>query len=364
MRILFYTQFSSRSRDTESVMQAMVKEGHEVFLLTQTAEGAYHEACRALGVKTFSHTVSGGTASAALKQASFLRRFCKEHNIGVVFAHLEKAGLAAVLAQYFMKAKVVVCRHIVDEAYLFGNKNFIRLNKLVYTLAKNIIVVSQRSKDFMVAREKINPGKIKVINLAYNFELYDAPDPEKVKNIRDSFQCSLLVVTACRLVKPKRPDVSIKVVHALIKQGLDVKLLISGTGPEEQSLRNLIAELKLSDRVFLPGHVSNMMDYLSAADVLLHPSILDSSSVIIKEAGLLEKPVITCRDVGDVNDYLVNGKNAFLVSRDNPEPEMAEALKALYGNRSLAEVGKELKTDVIKRFSISTIIRQYDNYLK
>ena len=53
MRFLFYTPFNLRSRDTESLMQAFINQTHEVFLLTQTEMGSYHEKFSSYGVKTF-----------------------------------------------------------------------------------------------------------------------------------------------------------------------------------------------------------------------------------------------------------------------------------------------------------------------
>jgi glycosyltransferase involved in cell wall biosynthesis len=345
-------------------MEAMVKEGHQVYLLTQTPEGPYHETCKKLGVITAAAPVKPTSLfTGSLAHAGYLSKFCKANKIDVVFAHLEKAGLAAVLAQYLMKSRVVVCRHIVDEAYLFNNKNFIRLNKIVYRLAKNVIVVSKRSKEFMIEKEKIDPKKIHVVNLAYNFDLYDQPNTATIKELRKKYACELLLITVCRLVKAKRPHISIEVLGNLIKSGFNAKLIILGSGPEEHSLRDQIANEKLSDHVFLEGQRNNVMDYLSAADVLLHPSVLDSSSVIIKEAGLMKKPVIACKDVGDVNDYLVNGQNALLVQRDEPEQQMAEALKFLLKNNLSARLGEKLHEDVLKRFSINNIIRDYDIFL-
>ena len=161
MNVLFYTPFNSRSRDTESVMQAFVSDGHTVFLLTQTQQGPYHEECRKLGVQVYSKLLTKSNPIVYfLRHSIYLFRFIKEYKIDIVYAHLETAALPAVLIQPFVKAKVVACRHIVDEAYLFKNKNFILLNKIVYRLARQVIKVSVRSKDFMINTEKTNSPKI------------------------------------------------------------------------------------------------------------------------------------------------------------------------------------------------------------
>lgn len=362
MNILFYTPFNLRSRDTESLMQAFIKQGHKVFLLTQIEEGIYHEACAKLGVSVSTYVIpKNNSILYFLKHTKQLITYCKKNQIDVVYAHLETAALPAILAQYFIKTKVFACRHIIDEAYLFNNKNFIRLNKIVYTLAKNIIVVSQHSKDFMVIKEKINPSKITVIRLAYNFDFYNRPNFSEVEKIKKQYNTQLLFLTACRLVNPKRPEYSIQVAKHLLSKGLDIKLLILGTGPEADVLQALINKEKLNERVFLLGFKINIIDYITACDVMIHPSILDSSSVIIKEAGLAEKTIIACKHIGDVDEYLVNRENAFLVSQDNTVKEMTEIATELYADRTISKnFGSSLKEKVLNRFSIDNILPQYD----
>lgn len=361
MNILFYTPFNLRSRDTESVMEAFVKQGHQVFLLTQVEEGLYHEACKKIGVRTFSHCIKKGNSILYyLKHTRYLIKFCKLHNIEIVYAHLETAALPAVYAQGFIKAKVYACRHIIDEAYLFNNKNFIRLNKIVYKKAKNIIVVSEHCKKFMVEKENINPNKIKVIRLAYNFNLYNKPDPSSVDQIKKKYPADLLLITACRLVTPKRADYSIEVVEQLIKKGLNIKLLVLGSGPELENLKTTVQSKKLENSIFVLGYQSNIVDYLAAMDLLVHPSILDSSSVIIKESGLLSKPVIACKTIGDVDEYLIHRENSLLVSKENTVAEMLNEIEWAFANKNtLSEMGKKLQERVIQRFSIDELVSEY-----
>lgn len=362
MNILFYTPFNQRSRDTETLMQAFIGQGHHVLLLTQAEKGTYHEACEKLGVKVFDHVIpKKNSLIYFIKQALYFIRFCKNNNIDLVYAHLETAALPAVLGQYSIKSKVIVCRHIINEAFLFNNKNFIRMNKIVYKLARQIIVVSQHAKDFMVSKEGVSAHKIKVIHLAYNFDLYAKPDPREIEKIKKDHQSHLLLITACRLVPSKRADQSIRIIKKLTEKGLDVSLLILGHGPESENLQKLIDEEKLNSRVFLLGYKTNMVDYLHACDLLIHPSILDASSVIIKEAGLAGKTVVACRDIGDVNEYLTNGKNAFLVSENNTEVEMAGVISDIYNHKEqLNQMGNLLKEIVTERFSIKNILPQYE----
>lgn len=335
-------------------------------VLTQAPKGIYHQHCEMIGIPTFTHVIPKKNSIVYfLRHTSFLIRFCRKNKIDVVYAHLETAGLPAVLAQYFIKARVFACRHVIDEPYLFKSKNFIRLTRMVYKLARHVIVVSDSCKRFMIEKENIAADKIKVIYLAYNFKLYQAPVPAKVEEIRRNHPCKLLLITACRLVKPKRTEISISVVRRLLEKGLDVKLLILGSGPYFEQIKAFVALHDLQEKVFMLGFQLNMMDYLSASDVLVHPSISDSSSVIIKETGLNEKPVVVCRGIGDVDDYLMNNENAFLVSKDDTENEMEAVIERLYHHPELgAKVGKALNHSVIERFAIEKILPQYNEIHK
>ncbi|MBA3679826.1 MAG: glycosyltransferase [Bacteroidetes bacterium] len=362
MNILFYTPFNLRSRDTESLMEAFIKQGHNVILLTQAEEGVYHENCRKINVNVNTHVIKKKNSIIYfLKHTLYLIKFCKKNKIDVLYAHLETAGLPAVLAQPFVKAKVFACRHVIDEAYLFNSKNFVRLTHLVYFLAKNIIVVSNRCKQFMIEVEGIKEKKIEVIFLAYNFNLYKAPDLNVVNEIKAKYPADILLIVACRLVAPKRTELAINVTKKLIEKGISAKMIILGTGPDFEKIKEYIVSNDLTQHIFMEGFRLNVMDYLAASDVLIHPSLSDSSSVIIKEAGLNKKVVLACSGIGDVDDYLINGKNAILVSKENTEEEMIAAIENISKDKEQAKlIGQNLHLQVSERFSINTILPAYD----
>jgi L-malate glycosyltransferase len=362
MNILFYFPLNLRSRDTESLMEAFIKQGHRVFLLCQAEEGIYQQYCRKMGVETTSHVLKKSNGLLYfLRHTLFLTRFCKKNNIDVVYAHLETAGLPAVLAQYFIRARVYACRHVIDAAYLSNSRKFVLLTRIVYRLAKHIIVVSERCKEFMIAKEGISGKKIQVIFLAYNFNLYDKPDPKQVDEIKRRFPAELLLLTAGRLVGLKRTELAINVSEQLVKKGIKARLVILGTGPDSDKLKNYIASRQLNDCVFMEGFQLNVMDYLAACDVLIHPSLSESSSVIIKEAGLSKKPVLTCAGVGDADDYLVHGKNAILVPVQDTENKMLEGILELLPQKEKRhEMGTALHDLITERFSIHSILPFYD----
>src|SRR6185437_9919428 len=227
MNILFYTPFIERSRDTETLLLAFKKQGHYVFFITQEKEGVIVDFLRKESIPVFSFYTPARSYIKIFIHALKLIKFCWKHNIEVVYSHLEYANLIAVLAQYFIKAKVIVCRHHIDELHLINAQNSFSY-KLIYKLAKKVIVVSERAKDFMVKQEGIRPDKILKINLAYDFSLYAPVNKEVVNEIRSKYKADLLIITACRLLKDKRPELSIQITEELLKQNINAKLIILG----------------------------------------------------------------------------------------------------------------------------------------
>jgi len=364
MNILFYTPFSGRSRDTETLMIRFKNEGYNVYYVSQQYGREIESILEINKIKVFHSPLKGKTGIFAyFKEILFLILFCRKHKINIIFSHLEPAHFPAVFAQYLVKAKLYICRHHVDEMHL-SFKNQLLSYRLTYRLGKNFIVVSKRAKDFMTNVEKIRPDKVKILNLAYDFNLYDQVNQNLVKKIREEYNADLLIISACRLVKDKRPDLSILTIEKLIKRGINVKLILLGDGELHNPLQKLINEKNLNKCCFLLGRKKNILDYLAASDILIHPSLIDSSSVIVKEAGLVSKPVLVCRDVGDCEDYIKNSVNGFLVSKDNFVEESTEILVDFLANKSnYNDLGKNLRNDVINLFGIDNVFPLYTQFL-
>jgi glycosyltransferase involved in cell wall biosynthesis len=141
----------------------------------------------------------------------------------------------------------------------------------------------------------------------------------------------------------------LKRMHLLV-EGLahapGLKAVIAGRGEEESSLRALIAERGLKDRVTLLGAIDegSKLDYLArCAAVVFTPENEDYGFVTL-EAMNSGKAVITATDSGGPSEIVVDGKNGFVVGPNGAA--VGGALKRLADSPRLAqELGAEaLKT--------------------
>lgn len=342
-------------------MLAFKKQGHNVFFLNQHVDSIIKPYLEVNGVEVVEYTPkSANRWIRHLLNIRMLVMQCRKFEIDIVYSHLEPANFIAVIAQYFVRARIYICRHHINEAALFGFDKALYY-RITYSLARKIIVVSQQAAMYIVEKEKIPAHKIIHINLAYDFSLYQIPNEQTVRTIRNTYACEILLLFIGRLNNFKRPDLSIEVLQQLVQSGFDAKLIILGSGDLQKNLEKITSANKLSDRVFFPGYVSNPLEFMRASNFLVHPSIIEASCVVVKEAALVQLPVIVCSGIGDFDSYIQQEVNGFSIDKDNFVVEALEVIKANKdNNEKLTKMTKKLEQDVYKRFSLDNLLERYD----
>ena len=102
----------------------------------------------------------------------------------------------------------------------------------------------------------------------------------------------------------------------LIQSGLDVYWYIIGFGPDEQLIRQKIAEAGMEDRVILLGKKENPYPYIRACDLYVQPSRYEGKAVTVREAKMLGKPVVITR-YATSSSQLEDGVDGVVVPMDN-----------------------------------------------
>lgn len=367
MNILIYYPSNKRTVSIESVIEQFILQGHKVFLLTQSEENDLHYYLKSKGVNCYQILIKKHYSLIYyLRHLLKLISFIKKHNIGIIYSHLQQANIISVFAQFFTKAKFIICRHHSDAAFVDYNRNEQIFDKIINLLGKNFIVPSKKVYHQMVQIEKVNPNKkkIRLIPYGYHFNTYDKPNPEIVNKIKAANKCDLLILKVARFVKEKRHFLLINALDNLInKKKLNIKAILISGGPEQQSIENLIKEKQLENYILLEGFKPNVIDYISAADVIVHVSESEASNSLIKEAGILNKAVIVCNDVGDFDDYIQDGMNGYILNKENPQRGLENLLEKIYNkNLNITSLGQNLHESVISNFSIEKVISKYDDF--
>lgn len=201
-------------------------------------------------------------------------------------------------------------------------------------------------------------------------EVYPNLSPDKVVCVLSSVDASRLELLptadhtvpvmgyAGRLVEEKGLSVIIRAAGIVKALGHDFRLLIAGRGDERyvESLRSLIRDLGLEDRVEFVGFVDRMGEFASRLDFALVPSIVsEAMSLMLLEYMYLGKAVITTNNGGQ-REVIRDGVDGLLIE-SNDEVMLAEAMVKLLINKKLTEdMGRAAKVKFDTELSFSAFV--------
>ena len=138
-----------------------------------------------------------------------------------------------------------------------------------------------------------------------------------------------------RLTPLKRADLLIRAIAT--PEGAGVRVVIAGDGEEIDSLRRLIHELGVADRVWLAGRLEgeDLLAQLARCRAVCFPPLNEDYGLVTVEAFASRKAVITCRDSGGPTELVEDGVHG-LVCEPSP-PALGAALQRLMADRRFAE---------------------------
>jgi len=135
----------------------------------------------------------------------------------------------------------------------------------------------------------------------------NAVDVEMLKTVPARGPWSDLICVG-RLVSHKRVELAIKALRVLTDQGVVVRMLILGTGPEEPFLRSLAADLGLADSVVFQHPWKDRKQFISAlksTKVMVMPSSREGFGISVLEALASGIPVVMADDAANLSRELV-----------------------------------------------------------
>jgi glycosyltransferase involved in cell wall biosynthesis len=116
--------------------------------------------------------------------------------------------------------------------------------------------------------------------------------------------------------------------------------------------------LGVYDKCYFVGKQPNIVDYLSAADVLLLPSEQESFGLAALEAMACEVPVVASR-VGGIPEVVTDGETGYLSAVGDVEKMSNDCIALLRDQALRSEMGRRARISAISRYSTDLIIPKY-----
>lgn len=146
------------------------------------------------------------------------------------------------------------------------------------------------------------------------------PDPDQEPARGSGAVEQVQVVSVMRLALRKRPRALLRVVRdatALLPDGIRLRLVVIGDGPQRRAVRRRIRRYGLTDHVMLPGRLDHdaIREVYRHSDLYLAPATLESFGIAALEARCAGLPVIARRRTG-IADFVTDGVHGRLAHDD------------------------------------------------
>jgi glycosyltransferase involved in cell wall biosynthesis len=186
-------------------------------------------------------------------------------------------------------------------------KKYIRLYS-----GKHIITISKGLERYILDTLKAVPTSITTIYNPFDFEMLrkmaDIPDTE----IPDT---PFLLHVGRFDISSKRHDL---LLEAYKKSGIEYPLYLLGKGPDRERIQKIVAQLDLSDNVFMPGYRSNPYTWIQKAKLLIFSSDFEGFGRVLVEALALGTPVVSTDCPNGPSEILTGELRKFLTPTGDP----------------------------------------------
>jgi len=170
-----------------------------------------------------------------------------------------------------------------------------------------------------------------------------------INNIKD-WKGQHVAIEALRILKNKYPSLTFLLVGNVSNLEEDTKYF--------SYLKELVTRYELLNNIIFTGYRKDVIDIISALDILLHTSLANEGFPrIILEIMLLSKPLIASK-VGPTVEMIEDEITGFLVPPNNPEA-LAKKIEYLISHPDIGKkVGQMARRRVKECFGIETNVRK------
>lgn len=149
---------------------------------------------------------------------------------------------------------------------------------------------------------------------------------EPIENELEVTGDQLAVLSAGRFSYQKNFENIPDICRRICAKGCDIKWFIMGYGAGEDAIRKAIIAAGMQEHVIIIGKKENPYPYIKACDVYIQPSRYEGKCVAVREAQLLQRPVVITA-YPTAGSQLENGVDGIVVPLDNEG--CAEGIAAL-----------------------------------
>lgn len=229
-----------------------------------------------------------------------------EYDLGIMYL-----GVADTLVNK-VNAKVKMTWNHTDYDTLYPDKKMdLEIYKKINYLVSVSEACNQKVKSFYpeIAEKSI------VIENCLAEKLIKEQAKEKVNDLKME-ESVIKLLSIGRYCEAKNFDNVPAICNKILQQGINLKWYIIGYGSDEALIKQKIKENGMENHVILLGKKNNPYPYMANCDIYVQPSRYEGKCVSVREAQMLEKPVIITK-YETSSSQLEDGIDGIIVPLEN-----------------------------------------------
>lgn len=279
-----------------------------------------------------------------------IRSLLQENSIDVAVSFMGPPNVRLLVAGVGLKCKKIVSVRN-DPNVEYGASFFAKLATRIIFLFANACVFQTKDAESYFSKRTRNKSKI-ILNPVHP-SFFQIERNQETSNI----------ITVGRLFEQKNQKLLIDSFNLIQKEFPNENLVIYGEGPLRKNLEQYVAELGLSNRVFLPGQISNVADAMAKASVFVLSSDYEGLPNALMEAMTVGVPVIsTDCPCGGPRSLIQNSSQGELVPCGDAQ-QMANALFRLLSNREYRNGMSTHERARAKQFHPTAICGEWEKFI-
>ena len=244
----------------------------------------------------FSGKYDGSLMDEIQKYAIVAAVIAEENEFDIIHAHDWLAYPAGIAAMQVSGKPLVIHVHATDFDRSGGsvNPDVYKIEKSGMDAASKIITVSNLTREIVINKYNIDPGKVETV--------YNAVEPvEKPTDMVSQKGFDGKIVTFLgRITLQKGPEYFIEAAYKVLKVMPDIRFVMAGSGDMMEKMIRRAATLKITDRFHFTGFLKgrDVFTMLAMSDVYIMPSVSEPFGISPLEAMQSNVPVIISKQSG------------------------------------------------------------------
>ncbi len=283
-----------------------------------------------------------------------LRKLIISKTPDTIVSFLTNVNVAAIVASIGLTARVVVSERSYPPQVPIG-KSLYFLRRITYPFATCVVMLTTKGMQWV--KSNIDANQVTVIP---NPVIYPLIDNTPTRLTTDYFPDDRKILLAVgRLAPEKQLDHLIRVFSSIAAIHPDWDLAIVGEGPLLHNLMEMVASLRLSNRVKMIGRVGNIGDWYIRADLFVLCSKFEGFPNTLIEAMAYGCAAVSYDCDTGPRDIIKSGTNGILIT-----PGQTQDLTNTISNLMFDEVERhrmgEAAKSVREQFALPNILDQWD----